>query len=78
MIITKIGEVIISDKGIKVNGFAFAAEDSDQALLNEGAKPEQLVLDCATKWAMQKMQVSLNKEILKAVVAQKIREGKSN
>jgi hypothetical protein len=78
MIITKIGEVIISDKGIEVNGFAFAAEDSDAHLLMEGANPEQLVLDCATKWAMQKMQVSLNKEILKAVAEQKVREGKPN
>ena len=58
--------------------YTHACEAHVGALLMEGANPEQLVLDCATKWAMQKMQVSLNKEILKAVAEQKVREGKPN
>lgn len=70
MKIVKFGEVIITSGEIKIQNFlATPPDESDPP----GASPEQLLLTLATKWAMNRLGLEIQKAMLGA-----LKQGKPN
>lgn len=63
MIITKTGNVIIGDGPIRVENFLVQRESTDPPQ----AKTEELLLGLAAEWALDKLQMAVNSENMKAL-----------